>query len=272
MDQDILPTEADFNRDGFIDICPEDIPEKQIDKCSVCLTTYGQRADDGQLEQLVRLQKCGHIVGRECLTDWLVSIPPGHKKGCPVCRAELYVPVHQQRPLNGLGEAARQLHTELDRILSQDPLGYVVLNEENSLAIRQSTDIIFDDSVLALLDFHQLRAIIRSRVTWPAELGVTEGDTRGLLNALTSIKVWMALNHYRQHSFNAAEHEMMLEAAGGVHGPALNEPGNVDDVWARIPDGRIGRLTKRLTLIFVHTYLACALGRLPSQLELLSIA
>ena len=59
------------------------------EKCPICLEIYGTTISQGSTaEDAVRLRTCSHVVGRECIKQWIKS--EDFAKECPLCRADIY--------------------------------------------------------------------------------------------------------------------------------------------------------------------------------------
>ncbi|PVH80108.1 hypothetical protein DL98DRAFT_532317 [Cadophora sp. DSE1049] len=72
----------DVIADALIGASLEDT--KDDDQCSICMTRFITDSEDGSIEFPVKVKRCGHIFGAECIKTWLET-----RSNCPVCRAEV---------------------------------------------------------------------------------------------------------------------------------------------------------------------------------------
>ncbi|CAD6569024.1 MAG: hypothetical protein ASARMPREDX12_002032 [Alectoria sarmentosa] len=57
-------------------------------ECVICLLPYGAAQDEGTIEHPVRLP-CNHIVGSNCISQWLHPDKEA-KNSCPLCRRKFF--------------------------------------------------------------------------------------------------------------------------------------------------------------------------------------
>ena len=61
--------------------------------CPVCTEGFssnggGDNGDDDEDDDMPIRMKCGHVVGRKCIEQWILS----RHNSCPICRAAIFEP------------------------------------------------------------------------------------------------------------------------------------------------------------------------------------
>ena len=135
------------------------------DSCSICFREYETTPSSDEASEIAIRLPCGHVMGLECISTWLLAEAGGRNNSCPYCRRKLFS-LPEYPLIEGFNhlEEARRLLFATDARTEQNPLSQY---PHDYLQRRFETSRELSDRLQANLDYHWSNRLhnLRNRAT-----------------------------------------------------------------------------------------------------------
>jgi len=126
-----VPTLSRLVRTGVLKFVDPDTLELHERECSICATEYETTNNNIPAESPVRL-RCNHVIGQNCILNWLTPEIGGRVPTCPLCRNPIFNAAGRELPTRSNHHVARPGHARVVQGESFEAL----INRLNGLSVE----------------------------------------------------------------------------------------------------------------------------------------